>query len=96
MKKFINDIVKEVREAMYQSYAARRNYVYVEREYQGCLLVVDIQVEQLCNGYYFPNIDVDIQHDNCHTSPRLVEAIRKALPDWFEVGEEVGMDRLIA
>ena len=86
----INSIVKEVRAKIENHLANYNRNLYFEKELGGCLIVVDITVEQICNGYYVQNTEVDIQHaDEQHQSPLLADAIKKALPDWLEVEEEI-------
>ena len=88
--KFINDIASEVRAKIENHLVQYNRNLYYEKEYNGSLVVVSIYVECLCNGYYLQNTEVDIQHDNCdHRSPLLEEAIKRAMPNWLAIEEEI-------
>lgn len=89
-KKFINEIAGEVRAKIESHLVEYNRNLYYEKEYNGGLIVVSIYVERICNGYYLQNTEVDIQHDNSdHRSPLLTEAIKRAMPNWLDIEEEI-------
>lgn len=87
---FINEIASDIRTKIENHLVDYNRSLYYEKEVGGCLIVIDINVEQLSNGFLYQNTEVDIQHDNeQHHSPLLAEAIKNAMPDWLDIEEEI-------
>ena len=89
MKKIIKNIVDSVREAMRDAIDSGYDYMNYEKVYGDAAVYVDVREVRLRNGMYIDDLDVCVYHaDNSHQSPRLEDAIRRAIPNWFDVKEE--------
>lgn len=92
---FIKDIANDVREEMKWNIENGFDHLYWEHEVGTALIVVEVSEVRLRNGSYIDDTDVYVQHENPeHTSPTLERAIWKALPNWFDLKDEI--DRLSA
>ena len=92
MKKseIIKKIATEVKAEMVDSISQGCDWMVFEQEINGVPVKVEIREVRLRNGYYIDDVDVFIEHDDTsHQSPLLEKAIREALPDWFNVKQEV-------
>ena len=90
MKKIIRNIVDSVREAMKDAIESGYDYMNFEKVYGDAAVYVDVREVRLSNGMYIDDLDVCVYHaEGSHQSPRLESAIRSAIPNWFDVKEEV-------
>jgi hypothetical protein len=91
MKK-IQTIIKEVADgvlaAMKDAIESGYDYINYEKVYGDAAVYVDVKEVRLRGGMYIDDMDVCVYHaERGHQSPRLEQAIRKAMPDWFKVKE---------
>ena len=94
MKKIIKNIVDSVREAMKDAIESGYDYMNFEKVCGDAAVYVDVREVRLSNGMYIDDLDVCVYHaEGSHQSPRLESAIRSAIPNWFEVKEEVSGKR---
>ena len=90
IEKFIKEIAGEVKDAMVLNIESGWDRLYWEKEIGTALIVVEVSEVRLRNGSYIDDTDVYVQHENPeHTSPTLERAIRKALPNWFDLKDEI-------
>ena len=90
MKKIIRNIVDSVREAMRDAIESGYDYMNFEKVCGDAAVYVDVREVRLSNGMYIDDLDVCVYHaEGSHQSPRLESAIRSAIPNWFDVKEEV-------
>lgn len=90
MKKIIKNIVDSVHEAMKDAIESGYDYMNFEKVYGDAAVYVDVREVRLRGGVYIDDTDVCVYHaESCHQSPRLELAIRSAIPNWFDVKEEV-------
>ena len=95
MKK-IQTIIKEVADgvlaAMKDPIESGYDYINYEKVYGDAAVYVDVKEVRLRGGMYIDDMDVCVYHaESGHQSPRLEQAIRKAMPDWFKVKEEMSV-----
>lgn len=95
MKK-IQTIIKEVADgvlaAMKEAIESGYDYINYEKVYGDAAVYVDVKEVRLRGGLYIDDLDVCVYHaESGHQSPRLEQAIRKAMPDWFKVKEGMGV-----
>ena len=89
-QKLINEIARAVHDEMYDCISQDWDRLSWEREYGLALVRVEVELVRLRNGMYIDDVDVAVMHDDStHESPLLEKAIREALPDWFNVKDEV-------
>lgn len=91
MKK-IQEIIKAVadgvREAMKDAIESGYDYINYEKVYGDAAVYVDVKEVRLRGGMYIDDVDVCVYHaETGHQSPRLEQAIRNAVPDWFKIKE---------
>ena len=90
MRKIIKNIVDSVREAMKDAIESGYDYMNFEKVCGDAAVYVDVREVRLSNGMYIDDLDVCVYHaEGSHQSPRLESAIRSAIPNWFDVKEEV-------
>lgn len=90
MKRIIRNIVDSVREAMKDAIESGYDYMNYEKVCGDAAVYVDVKEVRLSNGTYIDDLDVCVYHaEGSHQSPRLESAIRSAIPNWFDVKEEV-------
>ena len=90
MKKIIKNIVDSVREAVKDAIESGYDYMNFEKVCGDAAVYVDVREVRLSNGMYIDDLDVCVYHaEGSHQSPRLEQAIRSAIPNWFDVKEEV-------
>lgn len=90
----INDIIKKVasgvKDAMEDYISNGCDFMCWEVDVCSVPVKVEVREVRLSNGTYIDDVDVFVEHDDTsHQSPRLEAAIRKALPDWWAVKEDV-------
>lgn len=86
IKDAVNAMYLEMQDAMLLGY----DYARYEQDYGKASVNIEVREVRLRNGFYTDDVDVWVSHDNTdHQSPLLEEAIRKALPNWWDVLKEV-------
>lgn len=77
-----NEVAQELREQMATAIECGHDELSYEKEYGSALVIVEIYQRRV-GGWLTTFTDVVVAHaDARHQSPRLTEAISKALPDW--------------
>jgi hypothetical protein len=83
-----NEVAQELREQMAIAIECGDEALYYEKEYGTAFISVDIYQRKVC-GWWMTFQDVTVAHEDAHhQSPRLTEAISKALPSWDKMSEE--------
>lgn len=83
-----NEVAQELREQMAIAIECGDEALYYEKEYGTAFISVDIYQRKI-SGWWITFTDVLVNHEDAHhQSPRLTEAISKALPDWDKMSEE--------
>lgn len=85
LETIICQVAAGVREEMEQSIMRGAYGMHFEQVYGDAYVDIDIFEEE--RGYYVDVIEqVMVSHfDTAHRSPRLEQAIREVIPDWWEV-----------
>lgn len=91
MKKFekaLNEITAGVKDAMWD--AISHDECRCAFEYDFGNTTIEVEVQLIVGGCCVVVPDVWIERDDCeHQSPRVIEAVKNALPDWWAVTQEV-------
>ena len=83
-----NEVATELREKMAEAIECGDEALQYEKEYGTAFISVDIYQRKI-SGWWMTFQDVTVAHEDAHhQSPRLTEAISKALPDWDKMSEE--------
>lgn len=95
MKKFekaLKEIQSGVKDVMYDAIACDERTCYFEYDYGNTTIMIAIQL--IVGGCCVVVPDVWIERDDCeHNSPRVIEAVKNILPDWWAVTREVEIAR---
>lgn len=92
MQEIIKAVADGVLEAMKEAIRDGYDYMNYEKVYGDAAVYVDVREVRLRGGMYIDDMDVCVYHaESGHQSPRLEQAIRSAMPDWFKVKEEVSV-----
>ena len=95
MKKFdkaLKEIAAGVKDAMYDAISndmPRCNYEY---DFGNTTIMVEVAVVGSFMAVVIPDVWVD-REDTTHNSPRVIDAVKNILPDWFAVTQEVELAR---
>lgn len=90
IQKIVREIADGVLDAIRDAVESGYDYVNYEKVYGDAAVYVDIREVRLRGGMYIDDTDVCVYHaESCHQSPRLEQAIRNAIPNWFKVKEDV-------
>ncbi len=83
-----NEVAQELKEQMEIAIECGDETLYYEKEYGTAFVSVEIYQRRVC-GWWMTFQDVTVAHEDAHhQSPRLTEAISKALPSWDKMSEE--------
>ena len=94
-QKLIKEVANEVHGEMYSRINDGMCWMYWERFYGLARVCVEVTEVILNNGSVIDDVDVYVAHDDMtHESPLLEKAIRKALPNWFDVKREVEREQI--
>ena len=86
--KICNEVAKELKEQMAIAIECGDETLTFEKEFGTAFVQVDIYQRRV-SGWWMTFIDVVVAHEDAHhQSPRLTEAISKALPSWDKMSEE--------
>ena len=95
MKKFdkaLSNIAAGVKSAMYDAIENDETICSYEYDYGNTTIMVEVQL--IVGGCCVVVPDVWIERDDCeHQSPRVIEAVKNVLPDWWAVTQEVQLAR---
>ena len=95
MKKFeraLKEIGAGVKEAMRSTIEDDERICSFEYDFGNTTIMVE--VELIIGGCCVAVPDVWIERDDCtHRSPRVIEAVKNILPDWWAVTQEVEVAR---
>ena len=83
-----NEVAQELKAQMAEAIECGDEALYYEKEYGTAIVSVDIYQRRV-SGWWMTFTDVVVAHEDArHQSPRLTEAISKALPDWDRMSED--------
>jgi hypothetical protein len=87
----LKEISSGVFNEMYEAIDSRCDWVNYEKRYGKALVIVDVCLVSLPNGMLYDDVMVQVQHDDDdeRQSPLLEQAIKGALPQWFNVKEYI-------
>lgn len=89
MKKFdklVKEIAKEVREEMHYSIECGLDRMSYEHDLIDCTIMIECHRVRCVNGMVISDYDVWVARDNEeHKNPNVINTIRQALPEWYEV-----------
>lgn len=95
MKKFdkaLEKINSGVKSAMYDAIANDERSCSYEYDFGNTTIMIEIEVVGCAMCVVVP--DVWIERDDCeHNSPKVIEAVKNVLPDWWAVTQEVQLAR---
>lgn len=95
MKKFdkaLKEIAAGVKDAMYDAISEDLTRCSYEYDFGNTTIMVEVELVGSVCAVVVP--DVWIERDDCeHNSPRVIEAIKNILPDWWSVTQEVDLAR---
>ena len=91
MKKFdkaLKEIAAGVKDAMYDAISEDLTRCSYEYDFGNTTIMVEVELVGSVCAVVVP--DVWIERDDCeHNSPRVIEAVKNILPDWWSVTQEV-------
>ena len=95
MKKFdkaLKEIAAGVKDAMYDAISEDLTRCSYEYDFGNTTIMVEVELVGSVCAVEVP--DVWIERDDCeHNSPRVIEAVKNILPDWWSVTQEVELAR---
>lgn len=95
MKKFdkaLSEIASKLKDVMYDTIAEDETCCTLEYDYGNT--TIEIEVRLIIGGCCVVVPDVWIERDDCeHQSPRVIEAVKNIIPDWWAVTQEVELAR---
>lgn len=95
MKKFekaLKEIAAGVKDAMYDAISEDLTRCSYEYDFGNTTIMVEVELVGSVCAVVVP--DVWIERDDCeHNSPRVIEAVKNILPDWWSVMQEVELAR---
>lgn len=95
MKKFdkaLKEIAAGVKDAMYDAISEDLTRCSYEYDFGNTTIMVEVELVGSVCAVVVP--DVWIERDDCeHNSPRVIEAVKNILPDWWSVTQEVDLAR---
>ena len=95
MKKFdkaLKEIAAGVKDAMYDAISEDLTSCSYEYDFGNTTIMVEVELVGSVCAVVVP--DVWIERDDCeHNSPRVIEAVKNILPDWWSVTQEVELAR---
>ena len=95
MKKFdkaLGEIKNGLKSVMYDAIAADERICSYEYDFGNTTIMVE--VELIVGGCCVVVPDVWIERDDCeHQSPKVIQAVKDIIPDWWAVTQEVQLAR---
>ena len=92
MKRFENlvkEIAAEVRKEMKSSIDGGFDWFCYEHDLKDCTINIECQRVSCVNGFLISDYDIWIDRENeQHESPIVINAIRQAMPEWYDVERE--------
>lgn len=95
MKKFdkaLKEIAAGVKDAMYDAIADDMTRCSYEYDFGNTTIMVEVEVVGSFMAVVIPDVWVD-REDTTHNSPRVIDAVKNILPDWWSVTQEVELAR---
>ena len=95
MKKFdkaLKEIAAGVKDAMYDAIADDMSRCSYEYDFGNTTIMVEVEVVGSFMAVVIPDVWVD-REDTTHNSPRVIDAVKNILPDWWAVTQEVELAR---
>lgn len=92
MKQIVKQIADDVRDEMKRTIQFGDDYFTWEKDYDRATVIVEGREVRLVNGILMMDAMVLVNHDNGNESPMLEQAIRDALPEWWDVRKEMEDD----
>lgn len=95
MKKFdkaLKEIAAGVKDAMYDAIADDMTRCSYEYDFGNTTIMVEVEVVGSFMAVVIPDVWVD-REDTTHNSPRVIDAVKNILPDWWAVTQEVELER---
>ena len=87
-EKTIKELAKNVAIEMHDCIASGYDRMSYEQDYGNTTIMVE--VELVGTIFSIDVVDVWIERDNSeHQSPKVIEAIKRALPNWWDVRQQV-------
>ena len=88
-RQICQEVATDVQAAIENAVTFREDSISYEKIYGTASIIVETGYRKE-NGWLKPYTMVVVLHDDCcHTSPRLTEAIEKALPDWSKIERNI-------
>jgi hypothetical protein len=88
-KQICQEVASDVQAMIEEAVTFKNDSITYEKEFGTASIIVETGYERK-NGWLQPYTIVVVMHDDCcHTSPRLTEAIEKALPDWYNIEKKI-------
>ena len=95
MKKFdkaLKEIAAGVKDAMYDAIADDMTRCSYEYDFGNTTIMVEVEVVGSFMAVVIPDVWVD-REDTTHNNPRVIDAVKNILPDWWSVTQEVELAR---
>ena len=95
MKKFdkaLKEIAAGVKDAMYDAISDDMTRCSYEYDFGNTTIMVEVEVVGSFMAVVIPDVWVD-REDTTHNSPRVIDAVKNILPDWWAVTQEVELER---
>ena len=88
-KQICKEVAGDVQAKIENAIVFHEDYILGEYQYGNALIIVETGWKRK-DGWLHPYTDVVVMHnDCCHTSPRLKQAIEKALPEWSKIENNI-------
>jgi hypothetical protein len=84
-RQICREVASDVQAMIEDAVTFKNDSITYEKEFGTASIIVETGYEHK-NGWLHPYTIVVVMHDDCcHTSPRLTEAIERALPKWSDI-----------
>ena len=88
-KQICKEVAGDVQAKIENAIIFHEDYILGEYQYGNALIIVETGWKHK-DGWLHPYTDLVVMHDDCcHTSPRLTQAIEKALPEWSKIENNI-------
>lgn len=88
-RQICREVASDVQAKIENAVTFHEDSICYERVYGTASVIVETGWKHK-NGWLHPYTMVVVMHDDCcHTSPRLTEAIEKALPNWSKIERNI-------
>ena len=90
--KALKEIAAVVKDAMYDAISDDMTRCSYEYDFGNTTIMVEVAVVGSFMAVVIPDVWVD-REDTTHNSPRVIDAVKNILPDWWAVTQEVELAR---